>query len=154
MRLATKLLLGLALLLPAGALAAPVQLILENGREPGFGFSAFHGADRACGSMHGGIWCMNGSWVQFGIEGTLDAQLEDDGRLTGIHGEIRFSTARIPQDIRDMGLDGELRVLDGLIDLGGDGDSGSIASFLSFSPLWAIVPRSKPASSGSSISRA
>ena len=126
------LLLGLALVLPGRALATPVQLILENGREPGFGFSAFHAADNSCGTMHGAEWCMNGSWVQFGLEGTLDAELQADGTLTGIHGDITFATSNIPLDFQEMGLDGSLRVLNGEIDLGGDGDSGSIASFLTF----------------------
>src|SRR5262249_21732658 len=49
-----------------------------------------------------------------------------------IHGTIVFDPIAIPADLQAGGLDGNLEITGGRIDLHGDGDPGAIASYLSF----------------------
>jgi hypothetical protein len=88
-------LVALGLLAAPAALALPVELPIAAG--------AFRAAD--------------GSWAQDGIEGSLLAELGPDGSLTGIHGAITFDASAIPADLQASGLDGELRIVAGFIDL-------------------------------------
>jgi hypothetical protein len=108
LRISTAL---LALLAAPQALAMPVEIEISAR-------SAFRGA------------VDSESWSQPGIEGTLLAELQPDGTLSDIYGEIRFATDAIPLDLQGAGFDGTTRVVAGHIDLRGDGDPGSISSFL------------------------
>jgi hypothetical protein len=114
----------LALFAAPQAGAVSVEIAIASG--------AFHAADADCEASYGGTWCTSGSWLQPGIEGTLLAELQPDGVLADIHGDIRFETANLPLELQGAGFDGSLRVVDGRIELHGDGDPGSIASFLEF----------------------
>lgn len=112
-----------ALLAAPGARAMPVELVIGNG--------SFHAADAGCEAVEGGAtFCTSGSWAQGGLYGSLVADLQPDGRLTSIHGSIRFDASGIPASYQAAGLGSSVFVVAGSLDLQGDGDSGAIASFL------------------------
>jgi hypothetical protein len=92
------------------AFALPVELAIGDGN--------FHAID--------------GSWLQTGIGGSLGGDLQVDGRLVDIHGEVLFDTGALPAELLVAGFDGSLLVVAGALDLQGDGDASSIASFLEF----------------------
>jgi hypothetical protein len=65
----------------------------------------------------------NGSGINaFSLTGTLQGDLGADATLTDIHGAMSFQ-------VLGSGIGGVLGVVGGTLDLEGDGDSGSTASF-------------------------
>jgi hypothetical protein len=109
-----------ALLGASVARAMPVELSIESG--------SVHAADEDCGAGDGGI-CTSGSWMQGGLRGRLLADLQPDGSLSSIHGDISFDIAGIPDDLAALRAGG-LQIVAGRLDLRGDGDPGAIASSL------------------------
>ena len=97
--------LSLVLIAPLTGRAVPVEISLS-----GFGVSSNGGPYGAMGIS------------TFSLAGTLQADLSADMTLTNIYGAVGFQ-------VLGTGTGGALLVTGGTIDLDGDGDSGSIASF-------------------------